>query len=100
MPKPVLGDPHLLLKTFPRLLAEPALVQELLDHPDNEVGWLKLASWMADNGYDDVAETLTSFWPATADTIRWHKSFCDALTQLKAYAPAPARYARRLRQEA
>ena len=96
---PTLGDASVLFEEYSRLVEKPNLLHELLEHPEHQDGWLKLARWMTDHGLYDEAEAVATFWPVIAEDLLISVSLSKSLCDLKRSATLLARHARQLREK-
>ena len=56
-----------------------AILAAIRDQPDDGPRWLALASWYWDNGRDDEAAAVRTFWPVLRDNLADGLSLDDTL---------------------
>ena len=47
----------------------PTILAAITVHPNEALRWLALASWLWDNGRDDEAAAIGTFWPVLRDNL-------------------------------
>ncbi|HKB06318.1 MAG TPA: hypothetical protein VKD90_29250 [Gemmataceae bacterium] len=72
------------------------LVRRIVANPDDEAAWLAYAADLRDNGHDDLALIVRTFWPALAETLRGERSFDGIMAEVGRNLPTLHRAALRV----
>jgi len=64
-------------------MPDPAMLAAIRADPNDESCWLALAGWLWDNGRDDEAAAVRTFWPAIRDTLAAGRCLDSALEDLR-----------------